>query len=153
MLFWLVIIVLVVGIALIVLGNLDWDWDTDKKTKFSKWMYWHDDDLKIWGGVTVVIFAVVLFFMTIALICEYTSADAYLQKYNERYNALTYKVESEACRDEFGLLNKKIIDEVQDWNEDVVYRKEMQDNFWVGIFYADIYDEFETIDYEKYAKE
>lgn len=153
MLFWLFVIVLVVGITLIVLGNLDWDRDRDKQTKLSKWLYFHDSDIYAWGWAVVIISALILLFMTIALICEHTSANAYLQKYNERYNALTYKVESEACRDEFGLLNKKIIDEVQDWNEDVVYRKEMQNNFWVGIFYADIYDEFETIDYDKYAKE
>lgn len=151
MLFWLFIIALVVGITLVVLGNLDWN--IEKKTKFSKWMYWHDGDLNVTGWIVIVISIIVLFFMTIVLICEYTTANAYLQQNKERYNALTYKVESEECRDEFGLLNKEIVDEIQDWNEDVVYRKEMQNNFWVGIFYPDIYDEFKTIDYAKYKKE
>lgn len=149
MLFWFFVITLVVGIVLIILGNLYWD----KETKFTKWMYFHDDDLYTCGWVVVIISALVLLFMTIAIICEYTTVNAYSQKCNERYNALTYKVESGVCRDEFGLLNKEVVDEIQEWNEDVVYRKEMQNNFWVGIFYADIYDEFETIDYEKYAKD
>ena len=38
---------------------------------------------------------------------------------------------------------KEIVDEIQNWNEDIVYRREMQDNFWVGVFYPDIYYDFE----------
>lgn len=147
MLFWLFIIALVVGIVLIILGNTSWSYDE------HKWLYYNDDKLFSAGIGTVIISGFVLLFMFIALICEYTTANAYLQQNKERYNALTYKVESEECKDEFGLLNKEIVDEIQDWNEDVVYRKEMQNNFWVGIFYPDIYDEFKTIDYAKYKKE
>jgi anaerobic ribonucleoside-triphosphate reductase len=54
------------------------------------------------------------------------------------------------CRDEFGFLGKEIIDEVQNWNEDIRYYKAAQDDFWVGIFHPNVYDEFETIDYDTY---
>ena len=59
----------------------------------------------------------------------------------------TYKIESNSCRDEFGLLSKELIDEVQEWNQDVRYYQKIQRNFWVGIFYPNVYDEFETIDF------
>ena len=147
MLFWIFVIALVVGIVLIILGHKCWDCDK------HEWLYYNDDTLFGIGVATTVISAVVLFFMIIFLICEYTTANAYLQKNNERYDALTYKIESGACRDEFGLLNKEIVDEIQEWNEDVIYRKEMENNLWVGVFWADICDELKTIDYEKYAKE
>ena len=137
MLFWLFVIVLVVGIALIILD--------------SNFIY--SDCLDVIGLFTSIISGAVLLIMVICLIGDYTSADATLQQNRERYNALTYKVESGSCRDEFGLLNKEIIDEIQEWNEDVVYKKEIQNNFWVGIFYPDIYDEFETIEYERYVKD
>ena len=147
MLFWLFVIALVVGIILIVLGYRHWDYDK------HRWLYRNDDALLETGVITVVISCILLLIMIFILICQHSSSNAILQQNKERYNALTYKVESGACRDEFGLLSKEIVDEIQEWNEDVVYRKEMQNNFWIGIFYPDIYDGFETIDYEKYAKE
>ena len=73
--------------------------------------------------------------------------------FQETHKALTYKLESGACRDELGLLSKSVIDEIQDWNESIVRKKNFQKDFWIGIFYPNIYDEFETIDYTKYAKE
>ena len=59
-----------------------------------------------------------------------------------------YKAETESYYDEFGLLNKDVIDEIQKWNEDLVFNQEMQDNFWLGIYIPNIYDEFQTIDYK-----
>jgi polyferredoxin len=147
MLFWLFVIALVVGIILIVLGSKSWHGDK------YKWFYYHDEGLIVSGIITVAVSSIALFIMLVSIICDYTCANGTLQEYRERYKALTYKVESGVCRDEFGLLNKEVVDEIQEWNEDVVYRKEMQNNFWIGIFYPDIYDGFETIDYEKYAKE
>ena len=62
-------------------------------------------------------------------------------------------MESGACRDEFGLLNKEVIDEIQSWNESIIYNQKMQNDFWVGVFCPNVYDQFETIDYEKYGRE
>lgn len=94
--------------------------------------------------------------MLIMIVCitsVYIQANARVEKLKETYNALTYKVESDACRDEFGLLNKEIIDEIQEWNEDITYSKNIQRNFWIGIFIPNVYDQFETIDYTKYGRE
>lgn len=66
----------------------------------------------------------------------------------EEYKALIFKVQSEAVRDEFGLLNKEFIDEIQEWNKDIAAGQEWQDDFWIGIFYPPIYDKFETINLE-----
>ena len=91
--------------------------------------------------------------MIIVFACNYIGVNAQVESNKERYNAITYKVESGACRDEFGLLNKEVIDEIQDWNEDVIYYKNIQKDFWVGIFIPNVYDQFETIDYTKYGRE
>lgn len=88
--------------------------------------------------------------MLIVIICQHCGIDAQLQKWRETYSALNFKLESGACRDEFGLLSKEIIDEIQHWNEDVAYNKRIQRDFWMGIFYPNVFDEFETIDYERY---
>lgn len=85
------------------------------------------------------------------LLLTQTNITATRQANAEKYKALTYKLESEACRDQFGLLNKEIIDEVQRWNVKVTYYKAMEDNFWVGIYYPDVYGDLGTIDYEVYG--
>ncbi len=102
------------------------------------------------GGILVFLSGIAVIISMVILIGQYTTIDSYLEKSRETYNALTYKVESDACRDEFGLLNKEVIDEIQEWNEDVVFYKNIQKNFWLGIYYPNVFDEFDKIDYEKY---
>lgn len=63
----------------------------------------------------------------------------------ETYNSLIYKSETEAIRDDFGIINKEYIDEVQAWNVEVVKMQEMTNNFWVGVYYPNWYNELETI--------
>ena len=75
---------------------------------------------------------------------------AVLQTNIETYKALTYKAESGVCRDQFGLLSKDVLDEIQNWNEEITHYKTMEDNFWLGIFYPDVYGDLGTIDYELY---
>lgn len=146
MLFWLFVIILLVGIGLIVVGSKSWD---RKKYYF---LYKHDDDIKTVGSWTTGISALVLVIMLFFLCCQYINIDAYVEKNKEIYEGIAYKVTSGACRDEFGLLSKEIIDEVQEWNKDVRFYKATQRDFWIGIFYPNVFDQFETIDYESYSK-
>lgn len=152
MLFWLCLIVLIVGIGLVIVGKMEW-FDTRNKNKLRKFLYKNDCTIKSFGWVTVVISGIIMVIMIFVFACAYIGVNAQVERNKERYNAITYKVESGACRDEFGLLNKEVIDEIQDWNEDVTYYKIFQKDFWVGIFVPNIYDQFETIDYTKYGKE
>jgi hypothetical protein len=152
MLFWLCLIVLIVGIGLVIVGKMEW-FDTRNENKLRKFLYKNDCTIKSFGRVTVVISGIIMVIMIFVFACVYIGVNAQVERNKERYNAITYKVESGACRDEFGLLNKEVIDEIQDWNEDVTYYKIFQKDFWVGIFVPNIYDQFETIDYTKYGKE
>lgn len=102
------------------------------------------------GVAVAFIGAVYLLIAGLLLAISQTTVTATRQANAEKYKALTYKLESEACRDQFGLLNKEIIDEVQRWNVKVTYYKAMEDNFWVGIYYPDVYGDLGTIDYETY---
>ena len=90
--------------------------------------------------------------MLIIICGQYIGVDAQVEKNKEIYNAIEYKVTSGSCRDELGLLSKEVIDEAQEWNKDVAYYQNIQDDFWVGIFYPNIYDQFEIIDYKNYNK-
>lgn len=152
MLFWLCLIVLIIGIGLVIVGKMEW-FDTRNENKLRKFLYQNDDTIKSFGWVTVAISGFIIVIMIVFFACSYIGVNAQVGKNKERYNAITYKVESGACRDEFGLLNKEVIDEIQDWNEYVTYYKNFQKDFWVGIFVPNVYDQFETIDYTKYGRE
>lgn len=147
MLFWTFVIILLVGIGLIIAGTREWSRDK------HEFLYYHDESILCTGIVATVISTLIIFGMLCVISITHISASADLAKYQETHKALTYKLESEACRDELGLLSKSVIDEIQDWNESIVRKKNFQKDFWIGIFYPNIYDEFETIDYTKYAKE
>ena len=150
MLFWLCLIILVIGIGLIIVGCIEWDYE---KNKLFDFLYDNDEPFKIIGGIMTIIGALVMVIMITIMSCNFIGVDARVEQSKEIYKAITYKVESGACRDEFGLLNKEVIDEIQEWNESVIYGQKMQNDFWVGIFYPNVYDQFETIDYEKYGRE
>lgn len=152
MLFWLCLIILIVGIGLVIVGKMKW-FDTRNENKLRKFLYQNNCTIKSFGWGTVIISGIIMVIMIVIFACIYIGVNAQVERNKERYNAITYKVESGSCRDEFGLLNKEVIDEIQDWNEDVTYYKIFQKDFWVGIFVPNIYDQFETIDYTKYGKE
>lgn len=145
MLFWIFVIILLIGIGLFIIGAKNWD---HVKHPF---LYYHDVAIVTTGVTMAVISALVVLGMLLGISITHISANADLAKHQETYKALTYKLESGACRDKLGLLNKTIIDEIQDWNENIVRKKSFQKDFWVGIFYPNIYDEFETIDYTNYT--
>ena len=132
MLFWLFIILFVVGIILYKVFEFEFLGD--------------------FGYVINIISGLAVIISLFIIIGEYTTMVSYLEKTREQYKAITYKIESDSCRDEFGLLNKEVIDEIQEWNKDVRFYQNIQDNFWLGIYYPNVFDEFETIDYESFEK-
>lgn len=146
MIFWIIFIVLTIGIGLIIIGTRNWD------SNKHHWLWYYDSELTTAGVITTAFTTLVLVIMSLCILESHWGSEAEFAVLRERENALVYKVESGACRDDFGLLNKSVIDEIQEWNETIVKNKKLQNNFWLGIFYPDIYDEFETIDYTKYKK-
>lgn len=116
MLFWLIVIVLIIGIVTLVLGCKSWDYE---KNKFSDFIYDHDEGLMYTGGAIILIDGIFLTIAIAYMCCNFIGINAKVEQYKEKYNAITYKVESGACRDDFGLLNKEVIDEIQDWNENI----------------------------------
>ena len=143
MIFWLSIIIFAVGVVILIanrIGSLSYEYEYSSVSGFI-----------LSFGVVISFISVVWFMVAgLILLLTKTNVTATRQANAEKYKALTYKLESEACRDQFGLLNKEIIDEVQDWNTDITYYKSMEDNFWMGIYYPDVYGDLGTIDYETY---
>lgn len=144
MIFWLSIIIFAVGVVILIANRIG-------ESLSYEYEYSNVSATVLVLGVAVAfIGAVYLLIAGLPLVTSQTTITATKQANVEKYKALTYKLESEACRDQFGLLNKEIIDEVQDWNTDITYYKSMEDNFWMGIYYPDVYGDLGTIDYETY---
>ena len=145
---WLVLFVIftIFGLVLNKIGRKEWS-----REKYP-FLYWYDEKFEIGGFVLTVCSVFVIILMLFAIIISHSNVEARLEQKRETYDALTYKMESTTCRDEFGFLSKEVIDEVQEWNKDVRYYQTVQDDLWVGIFYPNVFDEFETIDYESYNK-
>ena len=144
MIFWLSVIIFAVGVVMLIANRIG-------ESLSYEYEYSNASSFILSFGVVISFISVVWFLVAgLILLLTQTNVAATRQANAEKYKALTYKLESEACRDQFGLLNKEIIDEVQRWNVKVTYYKAMEDNFWVGIYYPDVYGDLGTIDYETY---
>lgn len=153
MIFWLSVILLIVGSLIIaspsILKNI---FKKDKHENIRHFFAYHDETFVFVGGIIDTIAALAVAIMLLVIVSAHTGVDATIEQDREHCKALEFKVDSKSYRDEFGLLNKEVIDEIQAWNEELTYNKHIQRDFWLGIFYPNIYDEFQTIDYERYCK-
>ena len=150
-------VLVIASVAIIVISkaynryyNYDYK-EREKATKFERFCYQKGGDYTFAGWVVVVVTIILLIAMIGGVIGATVQAEALKAMHTETYNSLIYKMESTTCRDEFGFLNKEVIDEVAEWNETISYKKIAQDNIWVGCFTPDIYDDFELIDYMSFV--
>lgn len=98
-------------------------------------------------GYLIDIFAIIiLILLLISGISNYASASADKEVAMEKYSAIQYKVSSEAYKDDFGLLNKDVIDEICEWNSDLKWNQKMTHNAFVGVLMPNYYDDLEFIE-------
>lgn len=103
-------------------------------------------------GIAAIVFLVVSICETVSLIEIYTKIDANIASWKQQYEAIVYQLENNMYQDNnIGL--RDLMDRVENWNSDLASRKELEDNFWVGIYYPDVYDQFEFIDLSDYELE
>ena len=77
----------------------------------------------------------------------YIRLDADVDQMNKQYEFLTYQYENDIYESDFS--KRELVKEIQEWNEDLAYKQAIQDNFWIGIFYPNIYDQFEFIELDE----
>lgn len=70
----------------------------------------------------------------------------------ETQKALEFKLENADIRDEFGLLNKSFVDDVENYNKALVRHKARSENPWINAFYPKkVIEGCERIDYERFS--
>ena len=128
MLFWLVVLSIVVFLGLAVY----------REKRFG---YYSGPFL-----VIAIIGFIVAIMMLVAIVVKNTNVDAYVAENQMRYEMLVYQYENDIYDNDNDLGKRDLMEDIQEWNEDLAYYREAQDDFWVGIFHPNVYDQFEFIE-------
>lgn len=128
MLFWLVVLSIVVFLGLAVY----------MEKRFCDYS----------GPFLVIAFLsfIVSFVMLVVIIVKNTNVDAYVAENQMRYEMLVYQYENNIYDNDNDLGKRDLMEDIQEWNEDLAYYRKAQDDFWVGIFHPNVYDQFEFIE-------
>lgn len=89
--------------------------------------------------------ALVIVIMLICIAFEYINIDGRIDAKKQKYETLSYQINNDLYSNDNDIGKRELYEQVRDWNEDLAYAKKAQNDFWIGIFYADIYDEFDYI--------
>lgn len=95
--------------------------------------------------IAFVLTLITLLISTIGLAATYIGADASVAKWETQYESLTYQLENNLYDNDNDIGKKELMDEIREWNGNLAYCKEIQRNFWVGIYYPNVYDNLEFI--------
>lgn len=127
MIFWLVVLLFVVSLGLAIY--------MEKRGGYS------------WLFITIALISLIVsIVMLVDIIVGNTNVDAYVAENQMRYEMLVYQYENDIYDNDNDLGKRDLMEDIQKWNEDLAYYREAQDDFWVGIFHPNVYDQFEFID-------
>lgn len=108
-----------------------------------------------WGENASIILIVIsiaawIAFISLSIVAIINNAgiDGQIASTEQRYESLVYQFENDIYDHDNDLGKKELYNQIQDWNEDVAKGQALQNDPWVGIFYPDIYDQFEVIEFE-----
>lgn len=108
--------------------------------------FWKLDWLQIPSIISILFGGIAFIIMVIVMCCSYIGIDGYIAKNQARYETLVYQYENDIYDNDNDLGKRDLIEDIQEWNEDLAWYKENQDDFWIGIFIPNVYDQFEFIE-------
>lgn len=99
------------------------------------------------GCITLFLSIILLFPFGAACITTATANGDYAEA-QIRYESLQYKATNTDVRDEFGIYNKKYVDEVQKWNEEIARNQAYRKNIWTKPFAPKFWNKLKPIKLE-----
>lgn len=82
----------------------------------------------------------------LVILIQHTNLDGQIASKNMQYNMLVYQYENDIYDNDNDLGKRELMEDIMDWNKSLAWRKEAQDDFWIGIYIPNIYDQFEFIE-------
>ena len=128
MIFWLVVLSFVVSLGLAIYVK--------KRFGDYSWLFL----------VIAFLSFLVSIIMLVVIVVNNTNVDSYVAENQMRYEMLVYQYENDIYDNDNDLGKRELMEDIQKWNEDLAYRRKSQDDFWVGIFYPNVHDQFEFIE-------
>ena len=133
MLFWLSIIILLVGIGI-------WIWYEKFCSRYKEWIELLYNILNIVGVIAICINIV---FVSI----NYIGINATISKKEQTYKSLVYQYENTVLDWDDDVVGKKeLYNQIEKWNTYLAWYKSAQKDFWIGIYIPNVYDQFEFIE-------
>ena len=137
MLFWIFVILFVVGGVCFVIGS---------NNMLTNW----GDLLMFFSGVISFFAAIAVAISLVSFAIDYTDLDGTIASKQAEYEILVWQYENDIYDNDNDIGKKELMNDIRDWNINISRLKECQDNFWIGIYYPDIYDQFELIELSWY---
>ena len=130
MIFWIFLILIAISVVFLILNDEIW---------YEVWI-----DYVCWS--VLIPSAIVAIIMSIFVIDANVGIKGKIASNEQRYEAFVYQVENEIYENDNDVGKYELYNQVREWNEDLAKGKAMQNDFWFGIFYPDIFDKFEFIE-------
>lgn len=84
--------------------------------------------------------------MVLFAIAVNVSVDGEIAAKQQIHDSLVYQLEHNLYDNDNDIGKQELYEKITDWNADLARGKTLQDNFWIGIFYPNIYDRLEFIE-------
>lgn len=89
---------------------------------------------------------IVVTLMVIGIIYNRINMAGQKEAFEKKYESLVYQLINNMYDNENDIGKKELYNQITRWNYDLALRKRASKNFWLYIFYADIYDDLEYIE-------
>lgn len=113
--------------------------------KYSSYKNICQEVIGFFGTLFCIIGSVICIIMVGTFISVSVSAPADVVANQQLYNSLTYQLEHNLYDNDNDIGKKELWNQITDWNTELAKNKQMQHNIWVGMFYPNIYDQFDFI--------
>lgn len=98
------------------------------------------------ASVVITVGSIGVLISLIFMAPSYMLAPIKIVKKQATYEILVYQFENDIYDNDNDIGKKELMADIQEWNEDLAMMRKLQDDFWIGIYIPNIYDQIEFIE-------